>query len=384
MIFGTSVSGTHSIPTYGTQSIPIYGSSINPSINYGLNTPSLAQPNYGTTSIPVNYVHIPAAIPINKNGAIYSVIKPRMSNASLIQNSQLSIPCVPTSLVIPTKNDNPHLVRNYPIDERDPRRLPRYSTFIPMMNGSDYGDVKARTILPFNLVYPLLNQNTPIQVSNGVIPRMNDNLPITNTGFGYGMYNTGNYLNNQVGNVGIGLNNINPTVNNINNTTNNLNPGMNNFGNEINNTTNNLNPGSNNIGSEINNTTNNLNPGSNNIGSEIKNITSTANKIDSGVNTVGRGINKLSYATTGNSNTAAGVITSKTRNLTSGVNYLGHGVGGLANTANDLNNLKNGIEPIDSPEAAANAAKKVGKELDYTANNIVAAKRGIRTIKNLF
>ena len=348
MIFGTSVSGTHSIPTYGTQSIPIYGSSINPSINYGLNTPSLAQPNYGTNSISINYVHIPAAIPINKNGAIYSVIKPRMSNASLIQNSQLSIPCVPTSLVIPTKNDNPHLVRNYPIDERDPRRLPRYSTFIPMMNGSDYGDVKARTILPFNLVYPLLNQNTPIQVSNGVIPRMNDNLPITNIGLGYGMNNTGNYLNNQVGNVGIGLNNINPTVNNINNTT------------------------------------NNLNPGSNNIGSEIKNITSTANKIDSGVNTVGRGINKLSYATTGNSNTAAGVITSKTRNLTSGVNYLGHGVGGLANTANDLNNLKNGIEPIDSPESAANAAKKVGKELNYTANNIVAAKRGIRTIKNLF
>ena len=366
MIFGTSVSATHSIPTYGTQSIAIYGSSINPSINYGVNTPSLAQPNYGTTSIPVNYVHIPAAIPINKNGAIYSVIKPRMSNASLIQNSQLSIPCVPTSLVIPTKNDNPHLVRNYPIDERDPRRLPRYSTFIPMMNGSDYGDVKARTILPFNLVYPLLNQNTPIQVSNGVIPRMNDNLPITNTGLGYGMNNTGNYLNNQVGNVGIGLNNINPTVNNINNTTNNLNPGMNN------------------TGSEINNTTNNLNTGSNNIGSEIKNITSTANKIDSGVNTVGRGINKLSYATTGNSNTAAGVITSKTRNLTSGVNYLGHGVGGLANTANDLNNLKNGIEPIDSPESAANAAKKVGKELNYTANNIVVAKRGIRTIKNLF
>lgn len=346
MYFGKPVSTTtHSIPTYGTQSILIYGSSKNPSINYELNTPSLSQPNYGTTLIPINYVHIPAAIPLNQNGAMHSVIQPQMSNASLIQNSQLSVPCVPSSIVIPT-NDNPHLVRNYPIDETDLRRLPRYSTFIPMMNdGSDYGDLKARTILPFTLVYPLLNQNTPIQGFNGVVPRMNNSLPTINTGLKPGLNNTGNYLNNQIGNAGIGLNNINPTVNNINNTTNNLTSGM------------------------------------NNIGSGINNITTTAHNLNLGVNSIGKGINNLAYTTAGISNTGINNITSTTNNLTRGVNNIGSGIGGLANT---VNNLSGGVEPINNIESGVNAANEVGKTINNTANSIAATKRGINTIKNLF
>lgn len=155
MNFGIPISTIQTIPSYGTHTVPVYGNSIVPSINYGLTTQLLVTPNYETTSIPTNYVQIPVTTPINQNEVIYSLVQPQMPIAPLIQPPQILFPNVPAPPILLPKDYDPHFVSNYPIDKKDPRRLPRYSVFTSRMNGYNYDDLR-KISLPITSVNPII------------------------------------------------------------------------------------------------------------------------------------------------------------------------------------------------------------------------------------
>ena len=112
------ISTIQTIPAYGTQTIPIFGNAITPSINYGLTSPIKSTVNYGTTSI--------------ATGPITTLAQPQMPTPILMPN-------IPRTIILPPKDNQPHILNNYPIDENDPRRLPRYAAFTLPMIGSNLG-----------------------------------------------------------------------------------------------------------------------------------------------------------------------------------------------------------------------------------------------------
>ena len=202
MNFGLPVTTTQTVPLYTTQSIPVYGNSIATPINNGLTTPLLTIPNFGTTTIPIstNNAQIPVSTPLNQSGLIYPVTQPQMT-ISPVTTPQILNSNVPGPLIIIPKESNQHIVSNYPIDEKDPRRLPRYNMFNAPMTNYNHTDLRKASLplYPIYAINPMLNLNTGLQgvntnlpgLNNG-IPSLNNNLPVINTGLQPGLNNTGN------------------------------------------------------------------------------------------------------------------------------------------------------------------------------------------------
>ena len=156
------ISTIQTIPAYGTQTIPIFGNAITPSINYGLTSPIISTVNYGTTSI--------------ATGPITTLAQPQMPTPILMPN-------IPRAIVLPQKDNQSHILNDYPIDENDPRRFPRYCVYTLPISGYGYGynyDYRTRTGLPLNSVRPILNQTTQIPVTNTNLPgvKINPNVNI--------------------------------------------------------------------------------------------------------------------------------------------------------------------------------------------------------------
>ena len=145
------VSTIQTIPAYATQTVPIYNNAIAPSLNYGASAPLLSNTtNYGTTSVPSSFIQVPVTNPVKPTESVIS-----------LAHSQLSIPTTPS--IIPTAplytqprgglkpllfhasniplsavQIRPNYVNNYPIDENDPRRFPRYCVFTLPVVGNNY------------------------------------------------------------------------------------------------------------------------------------------------------------------------------------------------------------------------------------------------------
>ena len=145
------VSTIQTIPAYGTQTVPIYDNALNPSISLGVASPLVSTTNYGTTSVPTSFIQVPVTNPVKPTESMISLAHSQLSipaNTSVIPAAPIITPqprgldriylfnCTLPSSAYQIK---PNYVSNYPIDENDPRRLPRYAAFTLPMIGSNLG-----------------------------------------------------------------------------------------------------------------------------------------------------------------------------------------------------------------------------------------------------
>ena len=174
--------------------------------------------------------------------------------SNIPQPDIVSQPMIFKVIPVPLKQSNPeeHFVKNYPLSDRDPRRMAKRNIFPPKSVNNNMNDFRVRTGLE-PIVNPVLKQNGFVSEVNTNLPGVNSELPGLYTGLNNGLntklnnglntgLNTGLNEGLKTGlNEGLntGLNNgLNQVKYNLTNTSNNLTSGINN---PLNNVQNNLN-----------------------------------------------------------------------------------------------------------------------------------------------